>query len=291
MPGEHSVTWQEGANLHDVAVRAEHRDTMLTAFFKLNALNEPEIQALARCYLYQEITQRFRWMDHKRKWQRYVHNTYALACMYYVGFNQGEKFYLRMLLTVVRGPTSFEDVCTFEGRTYATFKECCIAHRMLEDDGEWNACLTEAALVDSGHKTQKLFAMILTACEPLSPVNLWNTHKEHLCEDLQHRLAGPPFMCPNASQEDAYDYGLFLIQHLIEQAGGSMQALNMPVCVQEWADEMDEPNCLLCVQQELINHQDPNLAATMLGQLNDQQCAASETATQSVLNKEGRCSF
>ena len=51
----------------------------------------------------------------------------------------GERDYLRLLLTVVRGPRSFEDLRTVDGVQYPTFKGACIALRLLEDDGEWIA--------------------------------------------------------------------------------------------------------------------------------------------------------
>ena len=76
--------------------------------------------------------------------------------MYYVGFNQGEKYFLRMLLTVVRGPKSFQDLHTYEDIVHPTFKECCAARGMLDDDREWTAALTEAALIQSGYQLRSL---------------------------------------------------------------------------------------------------------------------------------------
>ena len=48
----------------------------------------------------------------------------------------GERYYLRILLTVVRGATSFEHQRTVDGIFHPTFMSACIALRMLEDDGE-----------------------------------------------------------------------------------------------------------------------------------------------------------
>ncbi|CAB5209967.1 unnamed protein product [Rhizophagus irregularis] len=63
-----------------------------------------------------------------------------------------------MLLNVVRGSTSFENIRTVNGIFYHTFKEACIALNLLQDYEKWNQCLQEANQVttdyfDEGIKT------------------------------------------------------------------------------------------------------------------------------------------
>ena len=60
--------------------------------------------------------------------------------MVYVGPTTGERFHLRMLLMVVRGPKSFDDLKTVDGHVCETFHEACLKHGLLEDDGEWEIC-------------------------------------------------------------------------------------------------------------------------------------------------------
>ena len=55
---------------------------------------------------------------------------------------ESKQFYLWLLLTCVKGATSFGDL-TFDGIPYSTFREGCIAHGLLEDDQEWLAPLLE----------------------------------------------------------------------------------------------------------------------------------------------------
>jgi len=55
----------------------------------------------------------------------------------------GEKYYLRLLLTVVRGPKGYEDLRTVENHSYNCFKQACVALGLLENDGEWIATFTE----------------------------------------------------------------------------------------------------------------------------------------------------
>ena len=56
----------------------------------------------------------------------------------------GDAFYLRMLLMVVRGALSYEDVRTYEGIVYNTFREACQARGLIGDDSEWAFLFDEA---------------------------------------------------------------------------------------------------------------------------------------------------
>ena len=79
--------------------------------------------------------------------------------MYHCNLFNGERYYLRLLLTVVRGPQSFEALRTINGDLYPTFKAACIALGLLEDDSEWTYCFEEAITFHSGKSLRTLFAM------------------------------------------------------------------------------------------------------------------------------------
>jgi hypothetical protein len=64
--------------------------------------------------------------------------------MYYIHPSAEECFYIRLLLTCVKGATSFKHLRSFEGTEYPTFKEAYIARGLLEDNSEWHQCLEEA---------------------------------------------------------------------------------------------------------------------------------------------------
>ena len=65
---------------------------------------------IARQLTYQEFPQQFVYNERDKKWH-IRKNGFALGRMYFVPPNANdERFYLRTLLTVVKGPTSFEDL-------------------------------------------------------------------------------------------------------------------------------------------------------------------------------------
>ena len=99
-------------------------------------------------------------------------------------------FYLRMLLNVVKGPRSFEDFRRVDGVLHPTYKMACFALGLIEDDSEWDQALREAAMSKSAKRMRQLFVIILTACFPLQPQQLWRDHCVSMSEDFAHRRGG-----------------------------------------------------------------------------------------------------
>ena len=67
--------------------------------------------------------------------------TDVLGRVYVVHPNNSECFHLRILLHVVKGPTSFISLRTFQGITYEKFQGFCKAMYLLEDDTHWEIVL------------------------------------------------------------------------------------------------------------------------------------------------------
>ncbi|CAG8540210.1 12608_t:CDS:2 [Dentiscutata heterogama] len=91
---------------------------------------------------------------------------FAIGRLYFADHTAGERFYLRLLLTKIRGPQSFDHLKTVNNITYPTFKDACIALGLLEDDNEWKQRLEEAAIMRSGAQLRLLFAVILIHSSP-----------------------------------------------------------------------------------------------------------------------------
>ena len=87
-----------------------------------------------------------------------------------------EVFYLRLLLTHVEAPTSFEDLLSFNDVVHPTYKAACIARGLLQDDSEWENCLQEATVIALPKQIRRLFATLLVFGQPLDPLTLLKTH-------------------------------------------------------------------------------------------------------------------
>lgn len=155
------------------------------AWFKTNQA-DPE----ARKLLYSEFPERYTWDKQNRQWkQRKLGITIGRMCT--ASPCQGERYYLRILLTNVRGKTSFLDLRTLEdGTICSTYKEAALKRGLLESDTEWDSCLIEAAQYKMPRQLRHLFAIILVFASPADPGKLWNDHKSALCEDIQYKRYG-----------------------------------------------------------------------------------------------------
>jgi hypothetical protein len=89
--------------------------------------------------------------------------------IYIVQPSESERYYLRTLLTHIRGAISFENLKTIDGYTCRSFKEAYIRLSLFQNDDEWNACLLEASAIQSGKQLRHLFASILLFCQPVNP--------------------------------------------------------------------------------------------------------------------------
>lgn len=160
--------------------------------------------------------------------------------MYFIKPTAGKRFYLRTLLTVVKGPSSFQDLCTYNYIIYQTFHAACLAQGLLEDDGEWQQCLKEAAEMQSGTQLCQLFATLLLFCEPSQPDILWYNFRMHICDDLQQQLLSTGIK--NLSNDSIFDYGLYLLEKLLNDSGQSLANFpSMPRPQLHWNEQVVNP--------------------------------------------------
>ena len=132
----------------------------------------------------------------------------------FVHLSAGEHFHQYLLLTVVKGAKSFEDIHTYVDIVHPTYKAACLAHGFLTDDREWDKCLQEAGDMQTGGQLRFLFGYILLHCQPAMPAILWDHHKEKICDDLKQKIIDKHHI-PAPTDEQIYDYGLFLLDWLL----------------------------------------------------------------------------
>ncbi|KAJ3502791.1 hypothetical protein NMY22_g18466 [Coprinellus aureogranulatus] len=166
--------------------------------------------------------------------------------MYFVKPTAGAVYYLRTLLTVVKGATSFEDLRRVPGEDepLPTFYDACLARGLLEDDGEWRMCLLEASQMQTGSRLRQLFATLLLFGEPSRPHHLWGEFWEDICGDLERQIRRMPAFQhqEEISQERVHDYGLFLLDRLLREAGRALSEWeSMPHWELDWAVHVSNP--------------------------------------------------
>ena len=101
LPDEQMVVYDPEDDAQDVLDRAAAKETCLTGWFKANS-NQDLVAAGAHDHLYQDFPSKFVWVKNTSTWKIRQHGV-AIGRMYAAGPNSGERFYMRLLLTVVPG--------------------------------------------------------------------------------------------------------------------------------------------------------------------------------------------
>lgn len=187
LPGKRSCTFRENDDLGKVLQREKFKRSQLEAFFKLNSEDET-----ARCYTYDEIPKYYVWNETDSVWTVRKRGT-QIGRLLYTHHSSGEIWYLRLLLSKVRGPTSFNFLKTVDGVIYNTFKEACQKHGFLAEDNEWNEVLEECAKCGFPPQIRELFVHIMTNCQVSDLGNLWSTHWKSMSDDIimkQRKVTG-----------------------------------------------------------------------------------------------------
>ena len=99
----------------------------------------------------------------KKKWiQRQRFKKPVLSRMYFVSPKERERYFLRLLLSPVKGAQSFEDLKSYKEITYDTYADAAKARNLVNTDEEWEKCLSEACRNQFSIALCNLFSLICT---------------------------------------------------------------------------------------------------------------------------------
>ncbi|GBP07786.1 hypothetical protein EVAR_73193_1 [Eumeta japonica] len=112
------------------------------------------LKMISRKLTYDRVPSYYTWNQSSKTFQRRkqgtvvdgfpgIKKTDALGRVYVIHPNNSECFHLRMLLHVVKSPTSFAHLRTVQGVIYNTYQMACKAMGLLEDDSHWENTLSE----------------------------------------------------------------------------------------------------------------------------------------------------
>ena len=254
--------------------------TMLTSYFHLCGIDE-----FAKTILYQEIPQYYTWQVSSKSWKRRlqgdrvsdgIFKSEAIGRIYSVHPKNLECFYLRLLLTTVRGAVSFEYIKTVDGVICTTFKKTCQLLNLLEDDEHWQKTIEEAAISKSPNKIRTLFAMMICHCEISDIPALWMVNRECMSEDILHR-----YRRDNEEQnytEEIFTTALQLLQEKVQKIGGERMENYGFEEVDIISTVSDEHNYEVIIQENEIK-------------LNGEQRIVYNTILESINNEDGTLFF
>ncbi|KAK9705328.1 hypothetical protein RND81_07G048700 [Saponaria officinalis] len=204
LPDEQSVLFGDEDVLEDVLDKPSVEKTMFIAWMECNLKFEE-----ARHLTYVEFPTKFVWNKEIRQWTPRKQR-FTIGRIYHIPPNSGEKYYLRVLLNHVKGPTSFEDIRTIDGYIDA---------------------ITEASLWGSAHYLRHLFAMILLSGSMSRPEIVWESTWQYLTDDVlyrQRRLLQIDDL--ELSAEQLRHHALAEIEKILQKNGSNLHKHpNMPL--------------------------------------------------------------
>jgi hypothetical protein len=123
-----------------------------------------------------------------RTWQKRQRQSRKIGWMYFVHPSSGERYYLRMLLLVVKGAQSYDSVRTYNNITYSTFKEAWNACGLLSNDQEWYNAFDEAANWATSGQLKQLFVTMLLFCEVGDEFKFFEKIWRLLADNIQYNV-------------------------------------------------------------------------------------------------------
>ncbi|XP_057456739.1 uncharacterized protein LOC130747739 isoform X2 [Lotus japonicus] len=218
LPGEHCVYFNDDDDIGSVLSKATVKESMFTSW-----LNANKIYHEGRNLTYAQFVSKFVYKAKKRCWQLRKRG-YTVGRLNWVPPISGELFYLRMMLAVVKGPCSYEDIRTVGDILHPTFREACFAMGFLEDDREYIAAIKEAKDWGPGHYLRKLFLRLLISNSITRPEKVWQQTWQWLSEDVlyqQRKLSNIQDL--QLSDNELQNITLMLIEELLQSNRRSLK--------------------------------------------------------------------
>ncbi|PWZ28212.1 hypothetical protein Zm00014a_038889 [Zea mays] len=278
LPNENYITYNAASNISRILSKGFVRKTMLTEWFYVNSTCES-----ARDLTYIEFPTKWRWEDKTRSWKPRHAKEGKIGRIYYVHPSTGERYYLRMLLMIVKGATSYEDLRRYNNILHPTFKEACRARGLLNDDNEWYNAFDEAARWATSEQLRHLFVTMLLYCEVGDEYAFFEKVWKQLTDDIQYRMRKtlnlPSYQMPTI---ELRDHLIDKLSVLFNKCGSNIKEYNLP----QKTNSTGSIHGNRFIEEELSYNFDTlsQTAYNLRVKLNDQQLHAFNTIVDTVLS-------
>lgn len=279
LENENNILYDETANMADVLSVEFLRRTTLTQWFVANQIY-PEARTLTYC----EFPTKWRYDESSRIWVP-RNSGFKIGRLYYVHPSVGERYYLRMLLMIVKGAQSYEDLRTYNGTTYNSFREACNARGLLGSDQEWYNAFDEAATWATSQQLRQLFVTMLIFCEVNDERAFFEKFWRLLADDIQYHfketLGNPHYEIPD---NDLRNYLLDDLSTLFAKHGSTIKDHDLPPTTN--TSELLYGNRLIDEELAYSLTELNDESSDLVSKLNDEQMQAFKRITDSVFNKK-----
>ncbi|KAG5240508.1 DNA helicase [Salix suchowensis] len=220
----HNIVYSGNESLLNVMKRPGLQRTMLTEWFECN-----KNDSAARDMYYMDFPNKFVWDSRQKQWSKRT-RSFSLGRLTYIHPAAGELYFLRLLLSHVKGAQSFDDLRKVAGVLYPTFQLACKSLGLLGDDKEWADALSEAILTATSPQIRQLFVSLVLFCEVTDPNELFHQFWRSMYDDIIHRFRSTLNM-PNLlmSDDELRNYVLYELELLFNASSTSLEKYKLPM--------------------------------------------------------------
>lgn len=285
LPLENHIIYAEDDNLEEVVSNPRNIVTKLTAWFEAN-----KAIPAARQFTYIEFPECWTWHADGKYWQQRHNNRPKIGRITNVNPKDGEAFYLRMLLHIVKGAQCYSDLRNIGGHQYPTFQAACEALGLLGDDREWSQAMTDAAHWALPFQLRQLFVTMLLFCQVTNPVKLFDEFAQKMGEDMRYRICQlTPGLSKDLLHNQIRSYVLLEIDNILRNANYTLRHFNLPQPDHSTSSFLD--NRLILDELSYASNATRERAVHQVGQLNLNQKQIFDTIQYSVSNNCGHTFF
>ncbi|XP_012841489.1 PREDICTED: uncharacterized protein LOC105961772 [Erythranthe guttata] len=283
--GELQVVFNDNQALHNVLNRPSAKQTMFLAWFQANKMY-PE----ARDIKYANFPQQFVYHEDSLRWEPRKKG-FAIGRIRSVPPGKGEDYYLRLLLNIQKGCTSFEDIRTVNNNIYPTFRDACYVLGLLDDDKEYIDAIKEASTWANGGYIRRLFVVLLISNSFTRPEHVWESCWSDLSDDIAYKHQqlhnNPDF---TLSDDSLKNYALLDIEKIMQSNGKSLRNYDsMPLPIESLVDERENRLVLDELEYDVFAMRDE--LSKYLSTITIEQKKVYDTIMSAVTNKSGGMYF
>ncbi|XP_058751175.1 uncharacterized protein LOC131624239 [Vicia villosa] len=164
--------------MENVLEKASVTESMFSSWLVANETYEG-----ARQLTYGQFVTKFVYHKRTRMWKPRKKG-YTIRRLIWVPPTTRELFYLRMMLTIAKGPMSYEDIRKAGDAQCETFRDACFAMGFLEYDRDYIGAIKEASEWGSSHYLRKNFVVMLFSGDGNRSSHVWSESWVLLSDEL-----------------------------------------------------------------------------------------------------------
>ncbi|KAM0064559.1 putative DNA helicase [Helianthus debilis subsp. tardiflorus] len=283
LPGKQPVVYGADDDIDNVLNKPSVASSMFLSWMKCNERKEE-----ARELTYVEFPTQFVWKPKERSWEP-RQTGFSVGRIHSVSPAFGEAYFLRILLNKVRGPRSFEEIRTVNGRILPTFRDACYSLGLLDDDMEYIEAIEEASHSGTGFFLRNLFSTMLASNSLSRPEFVWEKTWDKLSDGILHKKQrNNPGIKLNEDQFK--NLTLFEIEKILLRNNSTLR--NFPTMPYPDHDSISSSNNRL-INEELAYDQNDlkNEFNTLLTSLTEEQRLIFNDITRAVEDNNGGVFF